>query len=104
MIACVIRYEIDPLQREEFETYARSWTAPFQRCGANPVGYFTPHEGSLTKAYGIYTIASLAEYEAYKKRLADDPGAREALDFAKKRQFIRREDRIFMKIASGPFA
>jgi len=104
MIACVIRYEIDPFQREEFETYGRNWLGPFERCGANPVGYFTPHEGSLTTAYGIYTIPSLAEYEAYKKRLAADPGARENLEFAKKRQLFRREDRIFMKIAAGPFA
>ncbi len=104
MIACVIRYEIDPFQREEFETYARSWSAPFERCGAKAVGYFTPHEGSLTTGYGIYAIPSLADYEAYKKRLAGDSGARENIEFAKKHRFIRSEDRIFMKIASGPFA
>ena len=103
MIACVIRYDIDPFGREEFETYARNWSAPFERCGANPVGYFTPHEGSLTTGYGIYTISSLAEYEAYKKRLAADAGARENFEFAKKHRFIRSEDRIFMKVVAGPF-
>lgn len=104
MFACVIRYEIEPFQREQFETYARNWSAPFERCGASNVGYFTPHEGSLTTAYGIYTLDSLAAYEAYRKRLAEDEGAKANLGFAAQERFIRREDRIFMKIASGPLA
>ena len=37
------------------------------------IGYFAPHEGSSTTAYGIYNIDSLAAYEAYRARLAADP-------------------------------
>lgn len=104
MIACVIRYEIEPFQRQQFEDYARNWSAPFERCGARNVGYFGPHEGSLTTAFGIYTLDSLAAYEAYRKRLAEDEGAKANLDFAARERFIRREDRIFMKVVSGPYA
>lgn len=25
MITCIIRYQIDPFQREEFKTYAENW-------------------------------------------------------------------------------
>ena len=38
------------------------------------VGYFAPHEGSATTAYGVYNVANLAAYEAYRARLRDDPG------------------------------
>lgn len=104
MIACFIRYEIEPFDRDRFETYARSWTETIPRCGANLIGYFGPHEGSLTTAYGAYTIPSLAAYEEYKRKLAADPAAQESLAFARQHRFIRREDRIFLRPWSGPFA
>jgi hypothetical protein len=66
------------------------------------VGYFAPHEGSATLAYGIYSIDSLAAYEQYKLRLAADSLARENFDFAKRERFITREDRTFLKLASAP--
>ena len=33
------------------------------RCGADLIGYFAPHEGSATTAYGVYSVESLAAYE-----------------------------------------
>lgn len=102
MITCFITYEIDPFKREEFERYARYWGEAIPRCGADLVGYFAPHEGSATTAYGVYHLPSLADYEQYKKRLAEDPLGKENYAFAKREQFIRREDRIFLKLASAP--
>ncbi|MES1199682.1 MAG: NIPSNAP family protein [Pseudomonadota bacterium] len=104
MITCFIRYEIDPFQREAFEHYARVWGQAIPRCGADLIGYYAPHEGSATTAYGVYNIESLAAYEAYRARLAADPLGRENYAFAKERQFIRREDRMFLKLASAPHA
>jgi hypothetical protein len=104
MIACVIRYEIEPYDRAKFETYAKGWNEAIPRCGANLIGYFAPHEGSLTTAYGLYTIPSLAAYEEYRRKLAADGQAQENHAFAARERFIRREDRIFLKVASGPFA
>jgi hypothetical protein len=101
-ITCFIRYEIDPFQKDAFVQYARNWGQAIPRCGADLVGYFAPHEGSATTAYCVYNIGSLAEYEAYRARLAADPLGRENYAFAKARQFIRREDRIFLKLASAP--
>ena len=102
MITCFIRYEIDPFKVAAFEEYARNWGQAIPRCGADMIGYFAPHEGSSTTAYGVYTIESLAEYEAYRARLRDDPQGRANYDFARKEQFIRREDRIFLRLASAP--
>ena len=62
--------------RDDFATYARNWGEAIPRCGADLVGYFAPHEGSATTAYGIYNIENLAAYEAYRARLrADAAGA-----------------------------
>tara|TARA_R110002096_G_scaffold239432_4_gene431172 strand:- start:79 stop:408 length:330 start_codon:yes stop_codon:yes gene_type:complete len=104
MITCFIKYEIDPFKKAQFEEYSRNWGQAIPRCGADLIGYFAPHEGSITTAYGVYTLPSLAKYEAYKARLAADPLGRENYEFARREQFIRREDRIFLKCASTPHA
>lgn len=104
MITCFIRYEIDPFKREQFEQYARTWGQAIPRNGADLIGYYAPHEGSATTAYGVYTIGSLAAYEAYRARLMADPLGKENYAFAKAEQFIRREDRIFLKLVSAPHA
>lgn len=103
-ITCFIRYEIDPFRKDAFIDYARNWGQAIPRCGADLIGYFAPHEGSATTAYGVYNIESLADYEAYRARLAADPLGRENYEFARREKFIRREDRIFLKLASGPHA
>ena len=102
MITCVIRYHIDPTKKQQFETYARNWGQAIPRCGADLIGYFAPHEGSSTLAYGIYNIDSLAAYEVYRERLAADPLGRENYDFAMREKFLLREDRTFLKLASAP--
>ena len=103
-ITCFIRYEIDPFRKDAFGQYARNWGQAIPRCGADLVGYFAPHEGSATIAYGVYNIESLAAYEAYRARLAADPLGRENYDFARRERFILKEDRIFLKLASTPHA
>jgi hypothetical protein len=104
MLTCCIRYEIDPFKREQFAQYARTWGQAIPRCGADLIGYFAPHEGSLTTAYALYNIESLAAYEAYRARLAADPLGKENFAFAQAERFILREDRIFLKLASAPHA
>ncbi len=102
MITCFITYEIDPFKRAQFEQYAQVWGEAIPRCGADLIGYFSPHEGSATTAYGVYNIASLADYEAYRARLAADPSGKANYEFARKEQFIRREERSFFTLASAP--
>lgn len=102
MITCFIRYEIDAFRKQAFADYARNWGQAIPRCGADLVGYFGPHEGSSTTAYGVYNIESLAAYEAYRGRLAQDPLGKENYEFARRERFILREDRIFLKNMSLP--
>ena len=104
MITCFIRYEIDPARTDDFAVYARNWGQAIPRCGARLIGYFGPHEGSATLAYGVYGIDSLADYEAYRARLKADPLGQENFDFARQAGFIRREDRTFHTLVSAPHA
>ena len=102
MLTCIIRYHIDPTKHAAFAQYARNWGEAIPRCGADLVGYFAPHEGSSTRAYGIYHIENLAEYEAYRARLAADPLGRENYAFAQSEKFITREDRTWLTCVSTP--
>lgn len=104
MVTCFIRYEIDAFRTDAFEQYARNWGQAIPRCGADLIGYFAPHEGSATTAYGVYNIDSLAAYEQYRARLRDDPLGRENYKFAKRERFILKEDRMFLQLASAPHA
>ena len=104
MITCLIRYEIDPFKRDKYEEYRRNWGQAIPANGADLIGYYTPYEGSLTTAYALYNIEDLAAYEAYRKRLSLSPEGRANYEFAKREQFIRSEDRIFLKLASAPHA
>ncbi|WFU09762.1 NIPSNAP family protein [Rhizobium sp. CB3090] len=102
MITCFIRYEIDPFKKGAFAEYARAWGQVIPRNGADLIGYFAPHEGSATTAYGVYNIESLAAYEAYRARLAADPLGKANYDFSQRERFIIKEDRIFLKNVSLP--
>ena len=73
MLTCFIRYEIDPFRADAFAHYAQTWGQAIPRCGADLIGYFGPHEGSATTAYGLYTVADLAAYEAYPRETPERP-------------------------------
>lgn len=98
-ITCFIEYDIEPWARELFGQYVQWWGTAIPECGAELIGYFAPHEGSLSKAYGVYTLPSLAAYESYKAKLANHPIAQEAYAFAQRERFIRYEERTFLRRA-----
>lgn len=102
-ITCVIRYEIDPFQRDAFKKYAENWGRIIPRLGGHLVGYFLPYEGTNYVAWGLIAFDSLASYEAYKARLRADPEARQNLAAAQSQRFILREERNFVEIVDGTF-
>ena len=100
-ITCVIRYEIDPFQRDAFKTYAENWGRIIPRCGGHLVGYFLPHEGTNNVAWGLIGFDSLALYEAYRARLRSDPEALENFAMAQTKRLILREERNFVEVVEG---
>ena len=102
-IACLIRYQIDPFQREEFKKYAENWGRIIPRCGGHLVGYFLPSEGTNDVAWGLIAFDSLASYEAYRARLKADPEGRANFEMARSRRLILREERNFVELVDGTF-
>lgn len=100
-ITCVIRYEIDPFQKEAFQKYAETWGRIIPRCGGYLLGYFLPYEGTNYIGWGLIAFDSLASYEAYKQRLKLDPEARENFSMAQSKRFILREERNFVEVVEG---
>jgi hypothetical protein len=100
-ITCIIRYQIDPFQKDAFRAYAEAWGRIIPRCGGHLVGYFLPHEGTNDVAWGLIGFGSLALYEAYRARLASDPEARQNFEKATSLRLILREERTFVAAVGG---
>lgn len=100
-ITCIIRYQIDPFQRDGFQQYAQNWGRIIPRCGGNLVGYFLPHEGTNDIAWGLIAFDSLASYERYKALLQADPEARKNFALAQTNRLILREERNFVELVEG---
>jgi hypothetical protein len=59
-VTCLIRYQLDPFQRDAFAEYARSWATIIPRCGGDLLGYFLPHEGTNEVAWALISFEALA--------------------------------------------
>jgi len=100
-ITCIIRYQIDPFQREAFKAYAEHWGRIIPRCGGHLVGYFLPYEGTNDIAWGLICFDNLASYQAYRARLRTDPEARDNFAMAQSKRLILREERNFVEVVDG---
>src|SRR5262245_25747298 len=102
-VTCLIRYQIDPFQRDAFRQYAETWGRIIPRCGGHLIGYFLPHEGTNDVAWGLIAFESLAAYEQYRARLRADPEAMDNFSLAQSKRLILREERNFVQIVDGTF-
>jgi NIPSNAP protein len=102
-IACVIRYQIDPFQRDVFKKYAENWGCIIPSNGGHLIGYFLPHEGTNDVAWALIAFDSLGSYEKYKTRLKSDPDAIDNFNMALTKKIILREERNFVEAVEGTF-
>ena len=93
----MIRYQIDPFQREAFKRYAEAWGQIIPRCGGELIGYFLPHEGSNDIAWGLIGFESLAAYERYRAILKADAQGQANFRMAQTERFILREERTWLE-------
>ena len=100
-LTCIIRYEIDPFQKEEFRRYAENWGRIIPRCGGRLIGYFLPHEGTDNIAWGLIAFDSLAAYESYRAALKADAEGAANFAMAQTKRLILREERNFVEIVDG---
>jgi hypothetical protein len=102
-MTCVIRYQIDPFQRDAFKEYAENWGRVIPRCGGHLLGYFLPYEGTNDVAWALIAFNNLASYETYRARLKADPDGRANFAMAQQKRFILREERNFVEVVDGTF-
>jgi len=102
-LMCIIRYQIDPFQKEAFKAYAEAWGPIIPRCGGHLLGYFLPSTGTNDIGWGMIAFDSLASYETYQKRLRMDPDALRNFEFYQTKKFVLREERNFVEIVEGTF-
>ncbi|HEY1763390.1 MAG TPA: NIPSNAP family protein [Opitutaceae bacterium] len=100
-LTCIIRYQIDPFQRDAFRQYCETWGRLIPRCGGYLVGYFLPAVGTNDVAWGLIAFDGLAAYEAYQARLRADPEARANFEMAQNKRLILREERNFVETVNG---
>ena len=102
-MVCLIRYQIDPAQRDAFAEYAANWAPIIPRCGGHLLGYFLPYEGTNDVGWALIAFASLADYERYRQRLREDADAKHNIETMRARRAILREERNFVEIVAPTF-
>ena len=102
-ITCVIRYQIDPFQRDAFREYAENWGRIIPRCGGHLIGYFLPYEGTNDVGWGLIAFDTLAAYERYRATLRTDAEAQKNFALAQSKRFILREERNFVEVVESTF-
>jgi hypothetical protein len=97
MITCTLTYVIDPYKVDDFETYAKVWIHLVNRLGGTHHGYWLPHEGPNNIAHCAFSFPSLADYEAYRVKMANDAECQAAYAFAEKTRCIVSYERSFTR-------
>jgi hypothetical protein len=75
MVTLCIHYKFDPAKIGDVRVYFEEEQKVIERSGGKIVGYFlsTDFAGATNEALGLIDLPSVAAYEAYRQRLADDP-------------------------------
>lgn len=75
MITLCIRYKFNPDKIAGIQTYFENEQRVVEHSGGKIIGYFMPTDfaGPNDEAIGLIDIPSIAAYEEYRRRLADDP-------------------------------
>lgn len=97
MITCYLRYVVDPFKLNEFEHYAKLWIPLVEKFGGKHNGYFLPHEGASDIAYALFTFPSLAAYEEYRSKAADDAECQAAMKYYEYTKCYLSYERSFMR-------
>jgi hypothetical protein len=90
MYTLFLRYTIDPNKLAAWRAYADAEFAPITECGGKIVGYYAPTDfaGATSEAFALIDVGTMAEYEAYRARLAAHPRHKENVALIEKQGAI----------------
>ena len=79
MYTLFLRYTIDPNKLADWKAYAEAEIAPITESGGKVTGYYAPTEfaGDTAEAFATIDVGTMAEYEIYRAKLADNPKHKE---------------------------
>ena len=79
MYTLFLRYTIDPNKLVDWKAYAETEIAPIAAAGGTAIAYFAPTEfaGDTAEAFATIDVGTMAEYEIYRAKLADNPKHKE---------------------------
>ena len=75
MYTLYLRYTLDPNKLDDWKAYAAAEIAPIQQSGGKVTGYYAPTDfaGDTAEAFATIDVGTMAEYEIYRAKLADNP-------------------------------
>ena len=97
MITCYLRYVVDPFKLAEFEKYGRMWIPLVEKFGGQHHGYFMPSEGTNNVALALFSFPSLAAYETYREKAAQDPECQAAMRYYEQTKCFVSYERSFFR-------
>lgn len=97
MVTCYLRYILNPTRLKEFEHYGRLWIPLVEKFGGNHHGYFLPSEGASNVALALFTFPSLAAYEEYRTKAAEDTECQAAMRYYEETQCFLSYERSFFR-------
>ena len=97
MITCYVRYIIDPSKLKEFERYSKAWIPLIGKFGGKHNGCFLPSEGANNVALLLFTFPSMALYEEYRAKTAQDLECQAVFKYADDTRCIISYERSFFR-------
>lgn len=97
VVTCYLRYVLDPFKLREFEIYGKMWIPLVERFGGKHHGYFMPSEGRSNVALALFTFPSLAAYEVYRAKAAQDPDCQAAMRYYEETKCFLSFERSFFR-------
>ena len=97
MIACHIRYVLDPAKLEEFEAYGKTWIPLVKKFGGVHHGYRLPSEGASNIALASFSFPSLALCEKHRMKSFQDPECQAAFKYGRDTGCFPSYERSFFR-------
>ena len=79
MYTLFLRYTIDPNKLADWKAYAEAEITPIAEAGGKNIAYFAPTDfaGDTAEAFAFIDVGTMAEYEAYRAKVAANPKHKE---------------------------
>ena len=104
MYTLFLKYTIDPNKLDAWKKYAEDEFAPITESGGKITGYYAPTDfaGATSEAFATIDVGTMAEYEVYRAKLAQNPKHKEyAAELARSGAVLSIYRAIIQRVGPG---